>query len=137
MLRTRLFLNLTPFLLILLAVGFYAATLFPGITTSAYLTVASDYRSVRASQQMELALTRMEEGVLLAMEDNKDLGAAIFETNRVVFEDNLRAQLENGKSPRESDLNLRLQNNYLALEKGFTKASFPSPIQPNSARLSN
>ncbi len=120
MLRTRLFLNLTPFLLILLAVGFYAATLFPGISTDAYSTVAADYRSVRSAQQMELALTRMEEGVLLAMEDNKDLGAAVYDTNRIVFEENLRQQLENGKSPREKDLNLRLRNNYMAVAKAAT-----------------
>lgn len=120
MLRTRLFLNLTPFLLILLAVGFYAATLFPGISTDAYSTVAADYRSVRSAQQMELALTRMEEGVLLAMEDNKDLGAAVCDTNRIVFEENLRQQLENGKSPREKDLNLRLRNNYMAVAKAAT-----------------
>ncbi len=134
MLRTRLFLNLAPFLLILLAVGFYAATLFPGITTDAYLTVAADYRSVRAAQQMELALTRMEEGVLLAMEDNKDLGAAIFEQNRIAFEDNLRAQLENGKTDKEKDLNVRLRNNYLAVSKaGGNILSLTDPAEQRAA----
>lgn len=137
MLRTRLFLNLTPFLLILLAVGFYAATLFPGISTDAYSTVASDYRSVRAAQEMELALTRMEEGVLLAMEDNKDLGAAVYEQNRVKFEANLGEQLANGKSAQENDLNLRLRNNYLAVSKaGANILSLTDPAeQRNSFKL--
>jgi signal transduction histidine kinase len=134
MLRTRLFLNLMPFLLILLAVGFYAATLFPGISTDAYLTVAADYRSVRSAQQMELALTRMEEGVLLAMEDNKDLGAAIFEQNRIVFEDNLRQQLDNPKSAKEKDLNVRLRNTYLAVSKaGLNILSLTDPLEQRAA----
>ncbi len=134
MLRTRLFLNLAPFLLILLAVGFYAATLFPGITTDAYRTVAANYRSVRSAQQMELALTRMEDGVLLAMEDNKDMGAAEFEQNRVLFENNLRTQLANGKTPKESDLNLRLRNNYLAVSKaGASILSMTNPAEQRAA----
>ena len=90
-----------PFLLILLAVGFYAITLFPGITTDAYSTVAADYRSVRAAQQMELALTRMEEGVLLAMEGNKDLGAAVFEQNRISLRGNLHLQLPTARRRRK------------------------------------
>lgn len=134
MLRTRLFLNLAPFLLILLAVGFYAATLFPGITTDAYSTVASNYRSVRAAQQMEVSLTRMQEGLLEAMQDERDIGAAIFETNRIVFESNLETQLANGKSPREKDINTRLRNNYLAISKaGANILSLTDPVEQRRA----
>ena len=148
MLRTRLFLNLTPFLVILLAVGFYAATLFPGITTDAYSTVAADYRSVRAAQLMELALTRMEDGVLLAMEGDKDLGAAVFEQNRIVFEDNLHLQLDNSKSEKEKDLNTRLRNNYLAVSSAGSnilsltditeqRAQFKLTLEPGLPTMDN
>jgi two-component system, NtrC family, sensor histidine kinase KinB len=134
MLRTRLFLNLAPFLLILLAVGFYAATLFPGITTDAYSTVASDYRSVRAAQQMELALTRMQEGLLYAMQGNRDIGAAVYETNRISFENNLKLQLDNGKTPKEKDLNTRLRNNYVAISRaGASILSLTDPIEQSKA----
>ena len=112
MLRTRLFLNLTPFLLILLAVGVYALFLFPKITTDVYGAVAANYRSVLGAQQMKLALARMEHGILEAMEENWNLGSAIFEQNRTNFEENLKAQLTNAKSPDETVLNRRLNTNY-------------------------
>jgi NtrC-family two-component system sensor histidine kinase KinB len=121
MLRTRLFLNLAPFLIILLAVGVYAIVLFSRITANVDVTVTGNYRSVRAVQQMKLSLSRMQGGVLLAMEDNKNLGAAVFEINRKLFEESLDLQLHNAKLPKEDDLNQRLENNYQAFKEAGTK----------------
>src|SRR3954452_551309 len=69
MLRTRLFLNLAPFLVILLAVGGYAIVLFSRITANVDVTVTGNYRSVRTVQQMKLSLSRMQSGVLMVLED--------------------------------------------------------------------
>jgi two-component system, NtrC family, sensor histidine kinase KinB len=118
MLRTRLFLYLAPFVVVLLAVGVYAIALFSRVTENVVVTVSENYRSVLAVQDMELALTRMEEGVLLAMEDNKGLGAAIFEKNRQVFDKSLGRQLQNGKTPNETELNRQLRDDYTKFARG-------------------
>ena len=54
MLRTRLFLNLTPFVILLLGIGIYAIVLFSRITTNVDVTVTGNYRSVQAVQKMKL-----------------------------------------------------------------------------------
>ena len=50
----------------LLAIGVYAIVLFSQHREHVDVTVTENYRSVLAVQQMKLALTRMEEGVLTA-----------------------------------------------------------------------
>src|SRR5437879_11042076 len=112
MLRTRLFISLVPFVVILLAVGIYAIVLFSHITANIDLTVTGNYRSVMATEQMKLALSRMEEGVLIGLggtrglgpavfegssAGNRALGTAVFEQNRKLFETNLDLQLLHGK----------------------------------------
>ena len=49
MLRTRLFLNLLPFVVILLAVVLYAIVLFSRLANSVDTTVTEDYRSIIAA----------------------------------------------------------------------------------------
>jgi len=117
MLRTRLFLNLTPFVILLLGIGIYAIVLFSRITTNLDVTVTGNYLSVQAVQQMKSSLIRMEEGVLLAMDDNnKDLGRAVFEENRKHFEEQLDRELRSTKLPGETDLNRQLSADYLAFK---------------------
>ena len=116
MLRTRLFINLAPFMVILLAVGVYAIFLFPRLTADVYVSVKGNYASVRQAQQMKFALLRMEEGVSMALESNK-MGGPVFEENRMLFEDNLNSQLANGKTEAENKLNRQLREQYLAVAK--------------------
>jgi NtrC-family two-component system sensor histidine kinase KinB len=120
MLRTRLFLNLLPFVVILLAVGVYAIVLFSRITENVDTTVTGNYRSVLAVQRMKNALLRMEDGVSMAMEDSKGLGTALFEKNRSLFEQNLDVQLHNGKTRQEENLNRKLETNYTVFKSAGT-----------------
>lgn len=115
MLRTRLFLNLAPFLLILLAVGVYALFLFPRLTADVYRTVEANYRSVLGAQRMKLAVTRLEDGVITSMDGDWVLGPAEFNESRTNFEASLREQLGNSKSSLEKELNNRLNTNFVAL----------------------
>ena len=115
MLRTRLFLNLAPFLFILVAVGVYALFLFPRLTADVYGTVEANYRSVLGAQQMKLAVTRMQDGVISSIDGDWILGPAEFEQSRTNFDRDLRAQLANAKSRQEKDLNNRLDTNYVAM----------------------
>jgi hypothetical protein len=88
MLRTRLFLNLVPFIIILMAVGLYAIALFSRLGKSVDQTVMGSYQSVMAVQTMERALARMDEGILQAVKGEKNSGRAFFEASRI-FEQNL------------------------------------------------
>jgi hypothetical protein len=63
MLRTRLFLYLTPFVVILLAVGVYAIVLFARLANVVDASVTNSYRSFTAASAMSLALAGMDREV--------------------------------------------------------------------------
>ena len=63
MLRTRLFLYLTPFVVILLAVGVYAIVLFARLANSVDASVTNNYQSFTAASAMSLALAGMDREV--------------------------------------------------------------------------
>ena len=63
MLRTRLFLYLTPFVVILLAVGVYAIVLFARLASSVDAPVTNSYQSFTAASAMSLALAGMDREV--------------------------------------------------------------------------
>jgi two-component system, NtrC family, sensor histidine kinase KinB len=120
MLRTRLFLNLAPLVVIVVLVGIYAIVLFSRITDNVDVTVTGNYRSVLAVEQMKLGLSRMKAGVSMALDDSKGLGIAMFEKNRKLFEENLDLQRHNGKWRLEDNMNHRLEANYLTFKSAAT-----------------
>ena len=63
MLRTRLFLHLTPFVVILLAVGAYAIVLFARLANVVDASVTDSYQSFTAASAMSLALAGMDREV--------------------------------------------------------------------------
>ncbi|MDB6121472.1 MAG: resE [Pedosphaera sp.] len=120
-LRTRLFLNLIPFVVILFAVGLYAIVLFSRITSNVDITVTGNYRSVTAAQQMKLFLERIRGGVLTALDEREiTLGRKLFEKNRLLFDQKLDLQLQNASFKDEKDLTVRLANNFSAIEQATT-----------------
>ena len=60
MLRTRLFLNLLPIVVVLLATGLYAIVLFGRLASDVDATVGSHYRSVLAAQQAAADLAELD-----------------------------------------------------------------------------
>jgi signal transduction histidine kinase len=121
MLRTRLFLNLIPFVVILLAVGIFAIMLFSRLAGSVDVTVMDNYRSVTAAQSMEVALLRMQSGVLLVFEQKGDLGQALFEQNRNAFEQDLERLRKRFPLPGEDELRAQIMTNYEAFLRAATK----------------
>src|ERR1051326_3906900 len=81
MLRTRLFLNLIPFVVILLAVGAYAIILFSRLTKNVEVTVLENYRSAIAARDLNGALGRIELGLHFAIEGDKISASALFDEN--------------------------------------------------------
>src|SRR5690349_735588 len=63
MLRTRLFLYLLPFVVILLAGGAYAIVLFARLAKSVDTSVTNSYQSFTAASAMSLALAGMDREV--------------------------------------------------------------------------
>jgi signal transduction histidine kinase len=61
MLRTRLFLNLLPFVVILLATGVYAIVLFSRLAASADTAVLEHYRSVAPAQRTKALLATQQD----------------------------------------------------------------------------
>ena len=129
MLRTRLFLNLVPFVVILLAVGIYAIVLFSRLAESADVTVMENYRSVTSAQAMNVALLRMQTGVLLVFEQKGDLGRALFDGNRLAFEQNLEHLRKSAALPREDELRRQLQTNYQSFLKAGLAIHASSAIE--------
>ena len=125
MLRTRLFLNLLPFVVILLATGVYAIVLFSRLAAGVDTAVSEHYRSVLAAQQMSLALAGIDREAWAAT------GAGINESSRALaehrrhFEENLALQLKNQSLPGEGELNQRLAAKYQALCQALAALSSP------------
>jgi two-component system, NtrC family, sensor histidine kinase KinB len=111
MLRTRLFLNLLPFVAILLAISFYAIGLFSRLANTIDTTVTENNRSIMAVQAMSRALQGMEkEAWDTAVARSADSKASAEEQQR--FEENLALQLKNFSVPGEKELNQQLAADY-------------------------
>src|SRR5437867_1358598 len=120
MLRTRLFLNLLPFVVILLAVGVYAIALFSRLAYSVDTTVTENYRSIIASQSMSLALAGMEREVWVTA-GGRNPDSKVFANHQKRFEENLALQLKNNALPAENELNEQLKNTYGAFHAAVAR----------------
>jgi two-component system, NtrC family, sensor histidine kinase KinB len=129
MLRTRLFLNLVPFVVILLAIGVYAMALFSRLADSVDVTVMENYRSVIAAQAMDLALLRMQTALSLLFNEKADLGKALFTENQALFENNLQLQLKSVTLPTEKELSLQLSTDFDALRRAGMKIFTATRLQ--------
>jgi two-component system, NtrC family, sensor histidine kinase KinB len=125
MLRTRLFLNLLPFVVILLATGAYAIVLFSRLAVSVDTSVSEHYRSVLAAQEMNHAVAG------IGTEAWSATGVGTAESTRALaehqkrFEENLALQLKSNSLPGERDLNQRLAARYQALCQSLAALATP------------
>jgi signal transduction histidine kinase len=124
MLRTRLFLNLVPFVVILLAVGVYAIALFSRLSSSVDVIVSENDRSVVAAQQMSVALAGMEKGMSLFREGEREVAKTNFVESQKLFEENLHQQLKRSAAPAVDELSGQLDElsgqlatNYYAFQR--------------------
>src|SRR5260370_224183 len=122
MLRARLFLNLLPFVVILLAIGLYAIVLFSRLANAVDTTVTEDYRSLMAAQAMSLALAGMDREIWMAAGRMNAPNPALTE-NQKQFEQNLATQLKSAPLPDEAELNQQLAGEYHALQQSLAKLS--------------
>ena len=114
MLRTRLFLNLLPFLVMLLAVGAYAIVLFSRLANRVEMAVTTNYRNVLAAQAMSVALAGMEQEAW-AVAGKQTAASKLFAQHQQRFEANLAVQLQ-GSTNRRNEEGSQLAANYKAFK---------------------
>ena len=130
MLRTRLFLYLTPFVVILLGVGVYAIVLFARLASSVDASVTNDYQSLTAASAMKLALAGMDREVSWvaarprpsdtnnpAESLKRSIDQNAFSEHRKHFDTNLTLLLKASTLPGEMALTWQVETNYHAFLK--------------------
>ena len=131
MLRTRLFLNLAPFVVLLLAVGLYAIALFSRLGHRVDATVAGNYRNLLTAQAMRLELAGMEREVWSSSTTTNGT-SPIFALHQEHFETNLVSLSKPSPSALERELYERLTTNYHAFNAAV--AEFNTAPGPESRR---
>ena len=130
MLRTRLFLYLTPFVAILLGIGVYAIVLFARLASSVDASVTNNYQSFTAASAMSLALAGMDREVSWVVAgphpgDKNNPGESpkrtidpnAFSEHRKHFDTNLALLLKASTLPGEMALTRQVATNYQAFLK--------------------
>jgi len=129
-LRTRLFLYLTPFVVILLGIGVYAIVLFARLASSVDASVTNDYQSFTAASAMSLALAGMDREVSWVVASphsgdknnpadspKRSIDQNAFSEHRKHFDTNLALLLKASTLSGEMDLTRQLSTNYQAFLK--------------------
>jgi signal transduction histidine kinase len=141
MLRTRLFLYLTPFVVILLGIGVYAIVLFARLASSVDTSVTNNYQSFTAASAMSLALAGMDREVSWVVagprpgdknnpveSQKRSIDQNAFSEHRKHFDANLALLLKASTLPGEIDLTRQVATNYQAFLKAVdTISSTNSP----------
>src|SRR6266853_1506458 len=123
MLRTRLFLNLMPFVVILLAIGVYAIVLFSRLANSVDANVTEKYRSVMAAQAMTLALAGMDREVPWISGGERNPDSQAFAEHQKQFEANLAIELKSLMLPGEKELSQELAAQYHSFQEAMSRIS--------------
>ena len=123
MLRTRLFLYLTPFVVILLAVGAYAIVLFARLANIVDASVTNSYQSFTAASAMSLALAGMDREVSWVIAGPRVSDKNALMEYRKHFETNLDLLLKASTLPGERALSLNVATNYQAFLKAVDNIS--------------
>jgi len=122
-LRTRLFLNLMPFVVILLAIGVYAIVLFSRLANSVDASVTEKYRSVMAAQAMTLALAGMDREVPWISGGERNPDSHAFAEHQKQFEENLAIELKSLMLPGEKELSQELASQYHTFQEAMGRIS--------------
>ncbi len=83
MLRNRIYLNLIPFAVILIAVVAYAVFVFSQLASNVGTTIADNYQSDSAAQKMADALARMDAALQASRTQDKASARLVVDTTPV------------------------------------------------------
>ena len=127
MLRTRLFLYLAPFVIILLGGGVYSIVLFARLANTVDASVTNSYQCFTAASAMSLALAGMDREVSwvaagspageknnLLVYPKRNIDKRAFNQNQRRFEENLELLLKASTLPGEQTLSRQVATNFQA-----------------------
>jgi signal transduction histidine kinase len=112
MLRTRLFLNLIPFVAVLLGVGAYAILLFSRLAHEVDVSVVDNHRCAMAAQTMKAAVSGMSESLRQAVRADTASATNEFREHSRVFENNLSLQVSNAHLFADKKIPEQLRSRY-------------------------
>lgn len=115
MLRAKIFLNLIPFLLILVGVGVYALYLFTRLANTVEETITGNYQNDAAIVEMILAVERMDTALDRSRTEEKSSAELMFDTNRRIFADKLQWHFTNATVAPKIPGVFQLQTNFIEL----------------------
>src|SRR6478736_4069170 len=130
MLRTRIILNLLPFVAILIAVGVYAMILFSQLANSVGRTVTDNYQGNAAANNMSEALARMDAALQRSRTEEIGTPRLMFDTNARIFEENLATQLTNSAVAAQMNVLLQLRTNFNVFR--YVGAEMLNPAVPRA-----
>ena len=134
MLRTRIFLNLIPFIIILIAVGVFALFLFSRLANTVGLTITENYASDASAVEMIKAVGRMDTA-LDPRKDDKATAKLMFDTNARIFEEQLHSQSTNAAILALTNVLTGLRSNFLALRTVSREMLDPASSRPDQRTL--
>jgi NtrC-family two-component system sensor histidine kinase KinB len=134
MLRTRIFLNLIPFLIILIAVGAFALFLFSRLASTVGQTITENYQSDAAAVEMILAVGRMDSALDPRKED-KATARLMFDTNARIFEEKLALQFTNAAVVALTNSLFELRTNFHDLRVIGREMLDPASSRPDQRAL--
>jgi len=121
-LKTKLLLAQVPLALALLVLGAIAITTIGRLGLSSERILKDNYRSVLAAQRMKEAIERMDSAALFIALGRREEGKQIAWRNRIIFEEELEAQVKNitekGEQEASEALGKRWRD-YLASYESF------------------
>lgn len=130
MLRTRIILNLFPFVAILIAVGVYAMILFSQLANSVGKTVTDNYQGNAAANNMSEALARMDSALQRSRTEEPGTPRLMFDTNARIFEENLASQFTNSAVAAQMNVLLQLRTNFNSFR--YVGAEMLNPTAPRT-----
>jgi len=93
--RKRILIGLLPLLILLLAIGCYAITLFFRLGGAIDTILRENYASVVACQNMKESAERMDSALFFTLAGQSDMSRRMYDENLPIFEQNLNTELNN------------------------------------------
>ena len=120
--RKRILIGLLPLLLLLVAIGCYAVSLFTQLGGAIDVILRENYRSIVAMQNIKESAERIDSALFFTLAGEWERSRKMYDENLPIFEDNLKAELGNITIPGEGELAekiKRLHGRYVARANEF------------------
>ena len=120
--RKRILIGLLPLLILLVAVGCYAVSLFARLGGAIDVILRENYRSIVAAQNMKESAERMDSALFFTLAGEWERARQMYDENLPVFDQNLDTELHNITIPGEEILANKLRQlhtQYISRAKVF------------------